>query len=230
MERVRDERPRPSSAEESVMDLDPLLLEILACPCDHHGRSSPTQAALRAAPGAARRSRSATASRSCSSTTRRPGPPASAAARRRPGMSLPLDEALLDDAERLAAADRGATLLALAGAGAQVRDGGDRSRRRPGSPAGRRRTDARALSSSSALGGSAVVGDLLTALAGPSSPGARPGRALEDAARLGRPGRPRRRRVAVRAGRGPARRRRRGRPPRLPAAHRRGARVRRSPT
>lgn len=79
-----------------------------------------------------------------------------------------VDEELLDDADRLATADRGGTLLALAGAGAQVRSA-HRLAQEAGVPSvaadGRPRTVV-----VSALGGSAVVGDLLAALAGPGSP------------------------------------------------------------
>ncbi len=83
-------------------------------------------------------------------------------------MARSIDELLLDDAESLAAADRGGTLLALAGAGAQVRaaqtlaeEAGATSVADDGRP--------RAVVVA-ALGGSAVVADLLTALAGPGSP------------------------------------------------------------
>ena len=83
-------------------------------------------------------------------------------------MTRSVDEALLDDAGALAAADRGDTLLALAGAGAQVRtaqtlatEAGATSVAADGRP--------RAVVVAS-LGGSAVVADLLTALAGPGSP------------------------------------------------------------
>lgn len=83
-------------------------------------------------------------------------------------MSRSIDEALLDDADSLATADRGGTLLALAGAGAQVRtahmlavEAGATSVAEDGRP--------RAVVVA-ALGGSAVVADLLTALAGPGSP------------------------------------------------------------
>ncbi len=83
-------------------------------------------------------------------------------------MSRTVDEALLDDADALAAADKGGTLLALAGAGAQVRaahtlavEAGAATVAVDGRP--------RAVVVA-ALGGSAVVADLLTALAGPGSP------------------------------------------------------------
>jgi glucose/mannose-6-phosphate isomerase len=83
-------------------------------------------------------------------------------------MTRRIDEALLDDAESLSAADRSGTLLTLAGAGAQVRaaqtlanDAGAASVAEDGRP--------RAVVVA-ALGGSAVVADLLTALAGPGSP------------------------------------------------------------
>jgi len=79
-----------------------------------------------------------------------------------------IDEALLDDGDAVVAADRGGTLLALAGAGAQVRtaltlavEAGAASVAEDGRP--------RAVVVA-ALGGSAVVADLLTALAGPGSP------------------------------------------------------------
>jgi glucose/mannose-6-phosphate isomerase len=83
-------------------------------------------------------------------------------------MTRRIDEALLDDADSLTTADRSGTLLALAGAGAQVRaaqtlanDAGAASVAADGRP--------RAVVVA-ALGGSAVVADLLTALAGPGSP------------------------------------------------------------
>ena len=83
-------------------------------------------------------------------------------------MTRAIDEVLLDDLEGLVAADKGGTLLALAGAGAQVRaahtlatEAGAASVALDGRP--------RALVVA-ALGGSAVVADLLTALAGPGSP------------------------------------------------------------
>ncbi len=83
-------------------------------------------------------------------------------------MTRTVDEALLDDAAALTAADRSATLLALAGAGAQVRaaqtlaaEAGITAVADDGRP--------RAVVVA-ALGGSAVVADLLTALAGPRSP------------------------------------------------------------
>jgi D-arabinose 5-phosphate isomerase GutQ len=79
-----------------------------------------------------------------------------------------VDEALLDDPERLAAADRHGTLLALAGAGAQVRAARDlavEAGAQGVSLDGRPRAVV-----VSALGGSAVVANLLAALAGPRSP------------------------------------------------------------
>lgn len=83
-------------------------------------------------------------------------------------LSRTLDEALLDDADALAAADHGGTLLALAGAGAQVR-----AARTLAVEAGAPRVadDGRPRAVVvAALGGSAVVADLLTALAGAGSP------------------------------------------------------------
>ena len=83
-------------------------------------------------------------------------------------MSLLLDEALLDDAEALAAADRGATLLAVASAGAQVRmavTAAEEADVRRIADDGRPRCVVVA-----ALGSSAMVGDLLNAFAGPGSP------------------------------------------------------------
>jgi glucose/mannose-6-phosphate isomerase len=79
-----------------------------------------------------------------------------------------LDEALLDDPDGLAAADRGATLIALAGAGAQIRAAATAA-----AEAGVRRIaeDGRPRAVVvAALGSSAMVGDLLSAFAGPSSP------------------------------------------------------------
>jgi glucose/mannose-6-phosphate isomerase len=78
------------------------------------------------------------------------------------------DERILDDAEGLAAADPSGSLRALAGAGAQVRAAMTAS-----SEAGLERVAAdgrpRAVVVAS-LGGSAVVGDVLTLLAGGGSP------------------------------------------------------------
>jgi hypothetical protein len=79
-----------------------------------------------------------------------------------------VDEELLDDPDRLAAADRNGTLLALAGAGAQVRSA-HRLAGEAGVPGVAADGRPRAVVVS-ALGGSAVVGDLLAALAGPGSP------------------------------------------------------------
>jgi D-arabinose 5-phosphate isomerase GutQ len=83
-------------------------------------------------------------------------------------VSRAVDEELLDDPERLQAADRHQTLLALAGAGAQVRSA-HRLAVEAGAPGVASDGRPRAVVVS-ALGGSAVVGDLLAALAGPSSP------------------------------------------------------------
>jgi glucose/mannose-6-phosphate isomerase len=81
---------------------------------------------------------------------------------------MSLDEQLLDDADRLAEADPSGSLRALAGAGAQVRtaltataDAGLERVTGGGRP--------RAVVVAS-LGGSAVVGDVLTLLAGSNSP------------------------------------------------------------
>jgi glucose/mannose-6-phosphate isomerase len=83
-------------------------------------------------------------------------------------MSRTVDEDLLDDAGRLAEEDRSGTLLALAGAGAQVRaartlalDAGATSVADDGRP--------RAVVVA-AVAGSAVVADMLAALAGAGSP------------------------------------------------------------
>ncbi len=83
-------------------------------------------------------------------------------------MSRTVDEELLDDPERLAAADRTGTLLALAGAGAQVRSA-QRLAVEAGAPGVAADGRPRAVVVS-ALGGSALVGDMLAALAGPGSP------------------------------------------------------------
>ncbi len=83
-------------------------------------------------------------------------------------MSRTVDEELLDDPGRLEAADRHQTLLALAGAGAQVRSA-HRLAVEAGAPGVAADGRPRAVVVS-ALGGSAVVGDLLAALAGPGSP------------------------------------------------------------
>ena len=83
-------------------------------------------------------------------------------------MSRPVDEQLLDDAEALAAADPSRVLLALAGAGAQVREAVVRSEE-----AGVRSIadDDRPRSVLVAsLGGSALVADILSLLAGAGSP------------------------------------------------------------
>jgi len=83
-------------------------------------------------------------------------------------MSRQVDELLLDDPQALEAADRGGTLMALAGAGAQVRaartlavEAGAQEVAGEGRP--------RAVVVA-AVAGSAVVADLLAALAGPGSP------------------------------------------------------------
>jgi len=83
-------------------------------------------------------------------------------------MTLLLDEALLDDPDALAAADRGGTLVALAGAGAQLRLALTAAQE-----AGVERIaeDGRPRSVVvAALGSTALVGDLLSAFAGPGSP------------------------------------------------------------
>ncbi len=83
-------------------------------------------------------------------------------------MSFALDERLLDDPEGLAAADSRGTLLALASAGAQVREASTMARE---ADVARVAEDGRPRAVVvSALGGSAAVGDLLTALAGPGAP------------------------------------------------------------
>jgi D-arabinose 5-phosphate isomerase GutQ len=83
-------------------------------------------------------------------------------------MSIQIDEALLDSAEALAEADSGESLIALASAGAQVRES-ELLAREAGiervADDGRPRAVVVA-----ALGGSALVADLLGALAGPGSP------------------------------------------------------------
>lgn len=82
-------------------------------------------------------------------------------------MSASLDEELLDDATALASADRSGVLLSLATAGAQVREATLR-----GQEAGvcRMADDERPRSVLVAsLGGSGIVGDVLTVLAGTSS-------------------------------------------------------------
>ena len=138
-------------------------------------------------------------------------------------MSLLLDEALLDDAEALAAADRGATLLAVASAGAQVRmavTAAEEADVRRIADDGRPRCVVVA-----ALGSSAMVGDLLNAFAGPGSPV--PVQAVHSSTLPGWVG-PVDLVVAVSLSgrrRGPARGRRRSRPPRLPTAHRRSRRL-----
>ena len=83
-------------------------------------------------------------------------------------MAAALDEALLDDTEALAAADRSGTLRALASGGAQVRQAAVLAAEADVASVtadGRPRAVVVA-----ALGGSAVVADLLSALAGPGSP------------------------------------------------------------
>lgn len=83
-------------------------------------------------------------------------------------MRLDLDGQLLDDPERLAAADSRGTLVALASAGAQLREAAllaQEASVEAVAQDGRPRAVVVA-----ALGGSAVVGQLLTALAGPGAP------------------------------------------------------------
>ncbi len=83
-------------------------------------------------------------------------------------MTFALDEGLLDDPRALAAADSRGTLLALASAGAQVRHAATMARE---ADVGRVSQDGRPRAVVvAALGGSAAVGDLLTALAGPGAP------------------------------------------------------------
>ncbi len=83
-------------------------------------------------------------------------------------MTLQLDEGLLDDAEALASADSRNTLRALASAGAQVREAAALATE---ADVVRVAEDGRPRAVVvSALGGSAAVGDLLTALAGPGAP------------------------------------------------------------
>jgi hypothetical protein len=79
-----------------------------------------------------------------------------------------VDEALLDDVVRLTEVDRSGTLLALAGAGAQVRAAATAAIE-AGAPSVAEDGRPRAVVVA-ALGGSAVVADLLHALAGPRSP------------------------------------------------------------
>lgn len=77
-----------------------------------------------------------------------------------------IDEELLDDAERLAESDTHQTLISLAQAGAAVREAAEQF-----VPPSRLVDDGRPRSVLVAgLGGSAFVGDALTALAGPASP------------------------------------------------------------
>src|SRR5436190_18001850 len=83
-------------------------------------------------------------------------------------MTRTVDESLLDDVDALAEADRSSTLVALAAAGAQVR-----AARTLAVEAGVERvaTEGRPRAVVvAAVGGSAVVADLLAALAGPGSP------------------------------------------------------------
>jgi hypothetical protein len=83
-------------------------------------------------------------------------------------MTLLLDEALLDDPDALAAADRGGTLVALAGAGAQIRVAATAAEE---AGVSRIAEDGRPRAVVvAALGSSATVGDLLGAFAGPGSP------------------------------------------------------------
>src|SRR5664279_1609643 len=81
---------------------------------------------------------------------------------------MDLDEQLLDDADGLAAADPSGSLWALASAGAQVRNALIAA-----NDAGVARLDLDGRPRSvvvASLGGSAVVGDVLTMLAGSGSP------------------------------------------------------------
>lgn len=81
---------------------------------------------------------------------------------------MALDEHLLDDAEALAAADPSGSLRAVAGAGAQVRAAHEAAREAGALRfAGEERPRAVLVAS---LGGSAIVGDVLTMLAGSGSP------------------------------------------------------------
>ena len=170
------------------MDLDPLLLEILACPCEHHApvERRPTSA-LRVHRGAARRSR---CGRHPGDAARR-GDARPAGHRRDAGdedgsIGRTVDEELLDDADALAAARPGRH---PAGAG---------RRRRPGA------RGACALAREAGVAGVAADGrpravvvvarsaarrwsaTCSTALAGPGSPVPGLPGALRDAARVGR--------------------------------------------
>jgi glucose/mannose-6-phosphate isomerase len=81
---------------------------------------------------------------------------------------MPLDEQLLDDADGLVAADPSGSLRALAQAGAQVRMAMNATKE---AGTGRIVSDGRPRAVTVAsLGGSAVVGDVLTLLAGSGSP------------------------------------------------------------
>ncbi len=85
-----------------------------------------------------------------------------------PSSATDLDEELLDDEQALAAADPSGVLRALAGAGAQVRRAVEVS-----GESGIDRLDASDRPRSvvvAARGGSAVIGEAIAALAGPSSP------------------------------------------------------------
>lgn len=82
-------------------------------------------------------------------------------------MSRTVDEALLDDPRALAEADRMGILLALASAGAQVREAATLAREAGAASDEDGRPRAVVVA---ALGGSAVVAELLAALAGPGSP------------------------------------------------------------
>ncbi len=83
-------------------------------------------------------------------------------------MPLQLDERLLDDPDALAAADSRSALVALATAGAQVREAATLAAE---AEVVRVAEDGRPRAVVvSALGGSTAVGDLLTALAGPWAP------------------------------------------------------------
>ena len=98
------------------MSLDPLLLDVLACPCPRHAEVEQVDDGLRCTVCEAVFP-SATASRSCCST-RRPRAPVASWGH---GPVVSLEDSLLDEPEELVRIDADRMLASTAGAGAAIR-------------------------------------------------------------------------------------------------------------
>ena len=160
------------------MQLDPQLLEILACPQCHAALrvDEPAQELVCTSDTCGLAYPSATTSPCCSSTRRASRPDERAL------MAAAIDETVLDDADKLSAGDPGGMLRAVATAGAQVREAALRIGEVDLSGVvadGRPRAVLVA-----GMGGSGISGDVLAAVAGRlPGPADRPPRL--PAARLG---------------------------------------------